>query len=46
MPDNWQRIVSGADFENHGGGGLSYCTHTHPWGGVDMPFEIYELWPT
>ena len=28
MPDNWQHIVSGADFGNHGGGGLSYCTHT------------------
>ena len=21
---------------------LSYCTHTHPLGGLDVPFEVYE----
>ena len=34
MPDNWQRIVSGADFGNHGGGGGFFqIAHTHPLGG-------------
>ena len=25
---------------------LSYCTHTHPLGDVDVPFRVYELGPT
>ena len=45
MPDFWPHFVSGADLRNPWVD-LFHVTHTHSFGGVDVSFGVYEIWPT
>ena len=42
MPDFWPDFVSGADLGNPWVA-LFFIAHTHPLGGVDVPFGVYEI---
>ena len=43
MPDIWQRVVCAADLWNPWGDFI-YIARTNPWGGVNVPFSVFELW--
>ena len=42
MPDLWPHFVSGEDLDNPCVD-LFHIAHTHPLGGVDVPFVVFEI---